>query len=121
MDLEYKNIISFVWSRDIEESAHFYCHILDFKKVYESEGWVELSIPGLHTGYLALNLWTRQDEFEKNRFITIGVDNLDAFRSHLEKHDVKIEKIIREFYEDRIRMFKFFDPDGNIITAAEVK
>jgi catechol 2,3-dioxygenase-like lactoylglutathione lyase family enzyme len=121
MELEYKNIISFVWSKNIDASVRFYCDILGFKKAYESGGWVEMSIPGLGTGYMALNLWSRSEELPKNQFITLGVDNLEKLLAHLKANGVEVRDDLIEFYDEGIRMMKFFDPDGNTITAAEIQ
>ena len=119
MDLTYRNIISFVWTKNIDSSKKFYTEVLGCKVAFESQNWVELSVPGLKTGYLALNLDTTDKPCRTNEFITLGVDNLDQFAAHLKEHKVKVRGDVMEFYEEGIRMLKFYDPDENIITAAE--
>ncbi len=121
MKHQYKNIISFVWSTNIERSFKFYTEILGFKKGYGSDDWIELSIPGLHTGYLALNRWSLDKPIATNDFVTLGVDNLEEFKKHLIAHNVQLKGDTREFYEEGIKMLKFFDPDGNTLTASEVE
>ena len=119
MELKYRNIISFVWSKNIERSTKFYTEVLGCIVVFESQNWVELSVPGLTTGYLAINLDTTNKPLRTNEFITLGVEDLDRFTAHLEEHKVKVRGDVMEFYEEGIRMLKFYDPDENIITAAE--
>jgi catechol 2,3-dioxygenase-like lactoylglutathione lyase family enzyme len=121
MDQTYNNIISFVWSKNIKRALRFYEEILGCKKAYESQGWIELSIPGLKTGYIAVNRWAKKEDPPVNQFITLGVNNLDDFKSYLLSKDVEMYKDTFEFYEEGIKMFKFYDPDGNILTAAEVE
>lgn len=121
MKHEYKNIISFVWSTNIQRSLRFYTEILGFKKGFASDDWIELSIPGLHTGYLALNRWTLDKPIATNDFVTLGVDNLDEFIKHLQAGNVQFKGSTTEFYEEGIKMIKFFDPDGNTLTASEVE
>lgn len=121
MDQTYNNIISFVWSKNIKRALQFYEEILGCKKAYESQGWIELSIPGLKTGYIAVNRWAKKEDPPVNQFITLGVNNLDDFKSYLLSKDVEMYKDTFEFYEEGIKMFKFYDPDGNILTAAEVE
>jgi catechol 2,3-dioxygenase-like lactoylglutathione lyase family enzyme len=121
MNQTYNNIISFVWSKDVKKSLQFYEEILGFKKAYESQGWIELSIPGLTTGYIAINRWAKKENPPVNQFITLGVDDLDGFKAYLEGKKVEMYKETFEFYEEGIKMFKFYDPDGNILTAAEVE
>lgn len=121
MNQTYNNIISFVWSKDVKKSLQFYEEILGFKKAYESQGWIELSIPGLTTGYIAINRWAKKENPPVNQFITLGVDDLEGFKAYLEGKKVEMYKETFEFYEEGIKMFKFYDPDGNILTAAEVE
>jgi catechol 2,3-dioxygenase-like lactoylglutathione lyase family enzyme len=121
MNQTYNNIISFVWSKDVKKSLQFYEEILGFKKAYESQGWIELSIPGLKTGYIAINRWAKKENPPVNQFITLGVDDLAGFKTYLEGKKVEMYKETFEFYEEGIKMFKFYDPDGNILTAAEVE
>jgi catechol 2,3-dioxygenase-like lactoylglutathione lyase family enzyme len=121
MKHEYKNIISFVWSTNIERSLRFYTEILGFNKGFASDDWIELAIPGLRTGYLALNRWTLDKPIAKNDFITLGVEDLDAFKKHLTASSVQFKGDTTEFYEEGIKMLKFYDPDGNTLTAAEVE
>jgi len=119
MKNQYKHIITFVWSSDIEKSLHFYTDILGFQQGYTKENWIELSVPGLHTVYFALNKWTRSETVPANNFITLGVENIEEFRKKLIAENINL-KGESEFYEEGIKLLKFADPDGNIITAAEV-
>ena len=119
--LKYKNIISFVWSTNMEKSLRFYRDILGLHNVFESQGWIELAVPGLDTGYVALNRWAKTEPPPKNEFITLGVEDLESFKTHLLSNDVELRGDIMQFYEEGVRMLKFFDPDKNIITAAEIQ
>lgn len=53
----YKNILTFVWTSNIEKSKTFYTDVLGLNVIFESDGWVELSIPGTQNAFLALNRW----------------------------------------------------------------
>lgn len=117
---QYKNIITFVWSKDMEKSLSFYTEILGFQQGATSDNWIELAVPGMHSAYFALNKWTREEPVPVNNFITLGVENLDNFKKHLIAENVKM-KGETEFYEEGVRLLKFLDPDGNTITAAEVE
>ncbi len=119
MEYKYINIITFVWVTDMEKSLHFYTKILGFKQGSFSKNWVELSVPGLHTVYFALNKWDSDKRMPTNDFVTLGVDNIEKFRKFLDSQDIQIKEET-EFYEEGIKMVKFLDPDKNIITAAEI-
>ena len=121
MERTYKNIISFVWSKNIDRSIRFYTQVLGFTVAFQSQNWIELAVPGVSNGYLAVNLDTTDKPCRTNEYITLGVENLDDFGEHLKKQDVKFRGEGMEFYEEGIRMLKFYDPDGNIITAAETE
>jgi len=119
----YKNLITFVWVRDLEKAVKFYADILGCTRAYESEGWVELSVPGVKNAYLALNLWTSDGELPKNSFVTFGVEDLDGFREHLLAAKVHMHGDVKSFMDEGqgMRMFKFADPDGNILTASAIE
>lgn len=117
----YKNLISFVWSSDLARSLAFYTNVLGLQKVFEADGWIELSIPGTRNAYLALNRWTQVDRAPRNDFLTLGVDDLDALKGALDAAGVRLKGDILELEEQGLRMLKFYDPEGNIITLAEVK
>jgi len=121
MKHQYRNIISFVWSTDLNRSLRFYTEILGFQRGFSSDDWIELAIPGLHTGYLALNHWALDKPLPTNNFVTLGVDNIDELKKHLTANNVQMKGDLTEFYEEGIKMLKFFDPDGNTITVAEVE
>lgn len=121
MKLSYNNIISFIWSTNIDKSLRFYCDILGLHKVFESQGWIELAVPGLDTGYIAVNRWAKPEPPPKNEFITLGVEDIEAFKKHLLSNDVECKGDLMQFYEEGVRMLKFYDPDRHIITAAEIQ
>jgi len=120
MKLNYKHAVTFVWSRDIEKTKRFYMNILGFKKAYESEGWIELAVPGLSNSYIAINQWRKEGTYPINEFLTFGVEDLDAFKAYLTAEEVSLKGDIFEFAEQGIRMLKFYDHDKNIITVSEV-
>ena len=117
----YKNILSFVWTGNMEKAMAFYRDVLGFSVVFESDGWVEFSIPGTQNAFLALNRWAGEGRHPVNEFLTLSVDNLDEFREKLETKRVALQGPVREFPEHGMRMFKFLDPAGNVLTAAEVE
>lgn len=121
MKQKYKNILSFVWTSNIEKSKAFYSDILGMNVVFESDGWVEFSIPGTSNAFLALNKWSENSRHPVNEYITLSIEDLDRFRKTLESKGVSIKGEVREFPEQGLRMFKFFDPSGNVLTAAEVE
>ena len=120
MNNSYKHAITWVWSRDINRTVRFYEKILGFKKAFESDGWVELAIPGVTNAYLAVNEWKKEGTYPVNEFITFGIDNLDAFKAHLEAEEVSLYGEVVEFTEQGMRMLKFYDCDKNVLTVSEV-
>jgi catechol 2,3-dioxygenase-like lactoylglutathione lyase family enzyme len=121
MQATYKNIISFLWTTDTARSLAFYTNVLGLRKVFEADGWVELAIPGTSNAYLALNRWTQDDRAPRNDFLTFGVEGLDTFKRALEDAGVRLKGGIIELEEQGLRMLKFYDPEGNVITLAEVR
>ncbi len=121
MKQTYKNILSFVWTSNMEKTRAFYTDILGFSIVFDSDGWVECAIPGTQNAFLALNRWAGEGRHPVNEYLTLSVDNLDEFRKNLETKLVPLQGPVREFPEHGMRMFKFLDPAGNVLTAAEVE
>ncbi len=121
MTPSYRNIISFVWSSDFQKSIVFYRDVLGLNKVFEADGWAELSLPGTPKAFLAINSWTRGGKPPCNEFVTLGVDDLDAFKQHLVANEVRLKGDIWAFHEHGLRMLKFYDPDDNVLTLAEVQ
>ncbi len=121
MKQTYKNILTFVWASDMEKAKAFYTDVLGLSVVFESDGWIEFSIPGTQNAFLALNRWVEKGKHPVNEYLTLSVDNLDEFRKTLETRRVPLEGPVREFPEHGMRMFKFLDPAGNVLTAAEVE
>jgi len=117
----YKNVVAFLWSTDLERTLAFYEEVLGLRRVYEAHGWVELSIPGTRNAFLALNRWTQDERPPRNDFLTLGVDDLDAARQCLERAGVRFRGEIVALHEQGLRMLKFYDPEGNIITLAEIR
>ncbi len=121
MRSHYKNMITFVWVRDLERALAFYNGVLGLDRVFEADGWCEIALPGTRNAFLALNRWTRQGDPPLNTFITFGVDALDDFREHLRAHGVETKGDMVELHEHGLRMLKLYDPDGNVLTLAEVE
>ncbi|RKX91112.1 MAG: hypothetical protein DRP59_08535 [Spirochaetes bacterium] len=121
MSQRYKSILSFVWTTDIEKSKTFYSNVLGMNVVFESDGWVELSIPGTQNAFIALNKWAQKGKHPVNEYLTLSVEGIDDFRKTLQARDVPLKGDMRDFPEQGLRMFKFTDPSGNILTAAEVE
>ena len=120
MNINYKHAISYIWSRDIKKTLSFYENILGFKKVFESDGWIEMAVPGVTNAYIAINEWKREGSYPVNEFLTLGVADLDSFKTHLKAQEVSLHGDVVEFEEQGMRMLKFFDHDENIITVSEV-
>ncbi len=120
MELKYKHAVTYVWTRDIQKTKNFYKDILGFKLVFESDGWIEMIIPGVAQTYIGINKWDKEDTYPVNEFLTLGVENLDEFKEHLLNHDVQLKGDIVDFSEDGMRMLKFFDHGKNILTVTEV-
>ena len=121
MKENYKNFISFVWVSDLQRAKVFYTQTLGLTVIFESQGWVELSIPGIPNTCLALNQWKETPKVPPNEFITLGVEDLKEFHTKLTKDDVHFKGDLVDFPEEGLRMFKFFDPDGNVLTAAQAE
>ncbi|MDC7227958.1 MAG: hypothetical protein PQJ61_14430 [Spirochaetales bacterium] len=120
MDIKYKHAISYIWSRDIEKTLNFYVNKLGFRKAFESDGWIELAIPGVTNSYIAINEWKKDGTYPVNEFLTLGVEDLDAFRAHLVAEEVTLCGDTVDFSEQGMRMMKFYDQDKNVITVSEV-
>ncbi|MDD5306560.1 MAG: VOC family protein [Deltaproteobacteria bacterium] len=123
MKATYKGMLAFVWVTDMEKALRFYLDVLGFSRVYENAGWIELAAPGIKTAYLALNRWGQRTKPPKNEFVTLRVDDLEAFHVHLIEHGVRMKGGIEEYVDEGqgMRMFKFYDPDDNILTASAVE
>ena len=120
MKTNYKNMISFVWVKDMNRALTFYTQTLGLNVIIESEGWIEMAIPGTSNAYLAINQWKDTAPLPINQFVTLGVENLDAYRAGLVADDVHMKGDVVEFADEGLRMFKFADPDGNILTVSQV-
>ncbi len=121
MQPRYKNIIAFLWAEDFPKAIKFYTDVLGLKKVYESDGWCELSVPGTRNAYLAVNRWTREGKAPRNDFITLGVEDIETYQALFDEHAVRLKGELIELDQQGLRMLKFYDPEGNVITLAEVQ
>ena len=79
MDINYKHAVSFVWSRDITKTRHFYENILGFKPIFESDGWIEMNVPGIPKAFIAINKWNNEGTYPTNEFLTFGVESIEEF------------------------------------------
>lgn len=120
MNMNYKHAIVFIWSRDIRKTLSFYENILGFKKAFESDGWIEMAVPGVTNAYIAINEWKKQGTYPVNEFLTFGVEDLKAFKARLVAKEVSLYGDVVEFAEQDMKMLKFYDHDKNIITVSEV-
>ena len=119
----YDHAVTFLWVTDWDRALRFYTEVLGFRKDYESDGWAELAVPGLKDSFLALNRIAPGKELPRNEFVTLRVPDLDAFKRYLEGRGATLRGDVVEFREEGqgMRMFKFFDPDGNVLTAAQIE
>jgi len=120
MPLAYRNAVSFSWTANPAKSARFYVEVLGLAKVYEAQGWMEFAVPGVPNTYLALNHWTQEERAPRNEFLTLGVEDLDGFKARLEAAGVRLKGGVLHLEEQNLRMLKFYDPDGNVITVAQI-
>ncbi len=120
MQPRYKNIISFLWAEDFAKTIAFYTDVLGLEKVYESDGWAELSIPGTRNAYLGVNRWTRDGKAPRNEFVTLGVEGIEEYQELLVSKNVRFEGELIELDQQGLKMLKFYDPESNVITLAEV-
>ena len=123
MKPQYDHAISFMWVKNWDRAVHFYGDILGLTKAYESEGWAEFSVPGTRDSYIALNRWAKDEPHPTNHFITLRLKNLDEFRTYLKEKNVFLRGDVQEFLDENqgLRMFKFEDPEGNVLTAASIE
>jgi len=122
MKPKYDHAISFLWVKDWDRALRFYGDTLGFGKVYESDGWAEFKIPGVKDSFIAINRWAVDNALPKNNFITLRVLDLMEFKKYLESKSVHIKGDVEEYVDEGqgLRMFKFFDPDRNVLTAAQI-
>jgi catechol 2,3-dioxygenase-like lactoylglutathione lyase family enzyme len=122
MKPSYDHALSFLWVKDWDRAQRFYLEVLGFRKEYESEGWLELAVPGVKDSFVALNRFSAGGDLPRNEFITLRVPDLDAFRAYLTGRGVTFKGEIKEFRDENqgMRMFKFLDPDGNVLTASQI-
>lgn len=120
MKPRFVNMVTYVWASDWDRSLKFYRDVLGCSVSFESDGWVELSLPGLSGATFALNRRDSEEPPPRNEFVTLNVDDLDGFLEHLEAHGVQIEGDVWEYPEEGLRLVKFRDPDGNLLAVAQV-
>jgi catechol 2,3-dioxygenase-like lactoylglutathione lyase family enzyme len=107
-------------SRDIKKTLNFYENVLGFKKAFESDGWIEMAVPGVTNAYIAINEWKKEGTYPINGFLTFGISNIEEFKAHLIAEEVSLQGDIVEFAEQGMKMLKFYDQDKNVITVSEV-
>lgn len=116
----FKEMVTYVWTNDWDRALKFYRDVLGCSLSFESEGWAELSLPGLSGAYFALNRRESEEPTPKNEFVTLNVDDLNEFQEHLAANGVRIEGDVWEYPEEGLRLLKFRDPDGNLLAVAQV-
>lgn len=119
MKPNYKNLITFSWVKDLEKAKQFYTQTLGFTLVFESQGWVEMAVPGTVNTFFALNHWAEDGAAPVNEFVTLGVEDIKVFHDQLTKDDVHFKGEFVEFPEEGLKMFKFYDPAGNVLTVSQ--
>ena len=122
MKPSYDHALTFLWVTDWDRAMRFYTEVLGFRKDYESEGWAELAVPGVTDSFVAPNRIAAGRELPRNEFFTLRVPDLDAFRGYLSGRGVFLKGDVVDFREEGqgMRMFKFLDPDGNVLTASQI-
>jgi predicted enzyme related to lactoylglutathione lyase len=104
---------------DLERSKQFFQEVLGFEHIYTLAdwGWCEL-----RTGVPGVTLGIGQAETvqpEGGATLTFGVEDIEAARGWLERHDVRFDGETREI-QGMVRLATFYDPDGNTFMLAQV-
>ena len=102
---------------DLDAGIAWYESVLGFKLLYRMDdlGWCELS-----TGVDKVNvgLGVVEDIKPGGTTPTFGVADIEAARSKLEAHEVKLDGDIMTI-ADMVRRQTFYDPDGNPLMFAQ--
>lgn len=102
---------------DIDRAVSFYADVLGFTKVFENGTPVGFVILERDDAELHVSLFKKHKATTQN-VAHLMVQDASALYAHLEKHEVKIIKAIRDA-DFGLRCFVFADPDGNRIDVGQ--
>jgi hypothetical protein len=68
-----------------------------------------------------VNRWTREGKAPRNDFITFGVEGIEDYLALLREANVRLKGELVELDQQGLKMLKFYDPEGNVVTLAEVQ
>lgn len=103
---------------DLDQAKGWYSDVLGFEHIYTLDdwGWCEMRTP---LGGVTLGIGQAESVHpEGGATLTFGVDDLDAARAWLERHDVRFDGDTREI-SGMVRLATFYDPDGNTFMLAQ--
>ena len=102
---------------DMPRAVAFYTGFLGFAKVFENGDPVGFVILEKDAAELHLSLLTSHSATHQN-VAHLMVEDANALHRHLEAHQVRIVKAIRDA-DFGLRCFVFADPDGNLIDVGQ--
>ena len=115
--VRFGRIAATVSVTEMERAVRFYTEVLGFQKVFENGSPVGFVILEKDAAELHLSLFKRHKSSVQN-VAHLMVHDATALYEHLEQHQVKIVKAIRNA-EFGLRCFVFADPDGNRIDVGQ--
>jgi len=107
-----KSGITFLKTKDIDKTIHFYTQMMGFKLVLDQSTCRIFKIcPNCYLGFCKTDGDTGSEEV----IITIEIDDVDGFCRQLEEKGVKIE--VRPRFNERYQIYQMFirDPNGYLI------
>lgn len=102
---------------DMPRAVEFYSTVLGFDKVFENGTPVGFVILKKDAAELHLSLCKGHKATAQN-LAHLMVDNAGALHDHLQQHEVRIIKSLRDA-DFGLRCFVFADPDGNRIDVGQ--
>ena len=101
----------------MDRALRFYADVLGFTKVFENGSPVGFVILEKDDAELHLSLFKGHKATVQN-VAHLMVEDAHALHAHLEQHQVRIVKAIRDA-DFGLRCFVFADPDGNRIDVGQ--
>ena len=109
-------------ARDQDALVEFFTDTLGFDKRVElpfgNGRWIEVAPDGAETPIAICPPGPGVTPGDKETGITLAVDDVDAFHSHLKGRGVDVDDEVMRFGDDAPPLFWFRDPEGNRFMAA---
>lgn len=102
---------------DMNRSIKFYSEILGMEKVFENGSPIGFAIMMKDSAEIHLTLAKTHKATDRN-LVHLMVDDAKSLHDHLEKHEVRIIKGLRDA-DYGLKQFVFADPDGNRIDVGQ--